>query len=93
LAPNRALFALALIVQAFFFVFSGPFLIAFGVSLDRSGGLVAASQSWSDLVSAAAPALAGYLLATQGRASLTWLSAGSAVLAVASLLLAARRRS
>ena len=93
LAPSATVFVLAMVGQAFFFVFSTPYLTAIGVNLDRSGGLVAASQSWSNLVSAAAPALAGFLLAAQGPASLAWLSAGAAVLAVASLLLAARAQA
>ena len=93
LAPTSAVFVMAMVAQAFFFVFCTPFLTAFGVGLDRSGGLVAAAQSWSEpLLSAAAPAVAGFLLAAQGPQSLAWLSAGAAILAVASLLLAARGR-
>ncbi len=92
LAPVPAVFVMAMVGQAFFFVFCTPFLTAFGVSLDRSGGLVAAAQSWSNLLSAAAPAVAGFLLAAHGPQSLAWLSAGAATLAVASLLLAARAR-
>jgi predicted MFS family arabinose efflux permease len=92
LAPTAPGFFASMGAQAFFFVFYNPFVTAVGVSRDRSGGLVAASLGWSTLISAAAPALAGFLVRSGDFRNLVWLSGVSTVLSVVGLMLTRRAR-
>ncbi|MBV8684140.1 MAG: MFS transporter [Caulobacteraceae bacterium] len=76
--------------QAFFYVFSTPFITAVGVSRDRSGGLVAASTGWSTLIGAGAPALSGFLVRSGDFRNLVWLSGVSTALSVVAMILVGR---
>ena len=84
-APGSAFYVVANTVQAFFFVFSIPFLTAVAIALDGSGGLAAAAGGWSTLIGAGAPMLAGYLIERGGFASLGWLALATTALAALAL--------
>lgn len=82
-------FAAMLSLQAFVFVFSGPFVSALGVKLDRSGGLVAAAHGWALLVGGAAPLVGGWLIEPARFGRLAGLGLCATALAAGSLALAA----
>jgi len=73
-APGSLSYIVATAVQAFFFVFSIPFLTAVAIALDASGGLAAAAAGWSTLIGAGVPMLAGFMIDHGGFAGLGWLA-------------------
>jgi len=86
LAQTPFAFVLGLIVLTFFFVFTQPFITALAIAADRSGRLAAAMLGWTALGSAAAPALAGQVIASQGLASVASIPAITTVIALACLV-------
>jgi predicted MFS family arabinose efflux permease len=86
LAQTPFAFVLGLIVLTFFFVFTQPFITALAIAADRSGRLAAAMLGWTALGSAAAPALAGQVIASQSLASVAWIPAITTVIALACLV-------
>ncbi|MBP6878660.1 MAG: MFS transporter [Phenylobacterium sp.] len=84
-AWDQAVYMVAIGAQAFCYMFTMPFLTALAIARDRSGGLAAAATSWSMLIGAGAPALAGYLVRGGVYQNLAWLAVGGAVMSCVAL--------
>ncbi len=93
LASGGGVLLLALSAHAFFFVFSGPFITALAVRLDRSGGLAAATQGWGSLTGALAPVAAGVMVGADHYDRLAILALGATLSSASTLVLASRRLS
>lgn len=86
LARSEFSFLVGLIVLTFFFVFTQPFFTALAVLADRSGRLASAMLGWAALGSAAAPAIAGQIIASGSLASIAWIPAVTTSIALACLV-------
>lgn len=92
LAQTPFAFVAGLITLTFFYVFTQPFITALAIAADRSGRLAAAMLGWTALGSAAAPALAGQVIAVHGLASVAWIPAITTAIALACLAWLGRSR-
>ena len=74
----------------FFFVFSGPFVTAVGISIDRSGGLATAAHGWGALLGALGPTFAGLIAGSTHFARLAVMCAVATALSVVTLVKASK---